>query len=179
MESGLSAYHYLCDLDRRCQARNVGLPQLSSGEGGWRGLGYRLGAHQLLSSYDDIAEILTLPETTPVPGGQPWLLGLANIRGNLLPVVDLKLFLEGERTVLREDQRMLIVRQPGGDVALLIDGLFGQRIFDEQQAVEPEHSDEGRYRHFIQRAFHADGETWGVFDLSRLVRTPEFRQAAA
>lgn len=178
MESGLSAYHYLCDLDQRCQARNVGLPQLSASEG-WRGLGYRVGNHQLLSSYDDIAEILTLPETTTVPGGQGWLLGLANIRGNLLPVVDLKLFLEGERTVLREDQRMLIVRQPGGDVAVLIDGLFGQRIFGEQQAIDPTEVGEGRYGHFIQRAFHADGETWGVFDLSRLVRTPEFRQAAA
>ena len=178
MESGLSAYRYLCDLDQRCQARNVGLPQLSASEG-WRGLGYRVGAHQLLSSYDDIAEILTLPETTPVPGGQAWLLGLANIRGNLLPIVDLKQFLEGERTVLHEGQRVLVVRQHGGNVAVTIDELFGQRSFVEEQQIEAEPLADGRYANFVERAYRLGDHEWGVFSLDRLARTPEFRQAAA
>ena len=49
--------------------------------------------------FDEVVEILPMPQVTPVPGAQPWLLGVANIRGNLLPIVDLKQFLEGERTV--------------------------------------------------------------------------------
>src|SRR3546814_2899540 len=74
-----------------------------------------------------------MPQVTPVPGSQPWMLGVANIRGNLLPTVDLKQFLEGERTVLHEGQRVLIVRQPGGDVAVTIDELFGQRSFRSEE----------------------------------------------
>jgi hypothetical protein len=69
----------------------------------------------------------------PVPGAQPWMLGVANVRGTLLPVVDLKQFLEGERTVLHEGQRVLVVRQPGGDVAVTIDELYGQRSFVDGQ----------------------------------------------
>ena len=63
------------------------------------------------------------------------MLGVANIRGNLLPIVDLKQFLEGERTVLHEGQRVLIVRQPGGDVAVTIDELYGQRSFNDEQQI--------------------------------------------
>ena len=105
--------------------------------------------------------------------------GHRNLRGNLFPVVDLKLFLEGERTVLHEGQRVLVMRQQGGDVALTIDELYGQRSFGEEQSVDPAPLAQGRYAHFVERAFHSDGADWGVFSLSRLARTPEFRQAAA
>src|SRR3546814_7267173 len=85
--------------------------------------------------------------------------GVANIRGNLLPTVDLKQFLEGERTVLHESQRVLIVRQPGGDVAVTIDELFGQRSFLEEQALAEDELPasalaEGRYAHFVKSEEH-------------------------
>ena len=113
-----------------------------------------------------------------VPGAQPWLLGIGNLRGNLFPVVDLKQFLEGERTVLHEGQRVLVMRQAGGDVALTIDELYGQRSFHESQRVEPGDLADGRYGHFIDRAFASDDQRWGVFALGLLARTPEFRQTA-
>ena len=107
------------------------------------------------------------------------MLGVANIRGNLLPIVDLKQFLEGERTVLHEGQRVLIVRQAGGDVAVTIDELYGQRSFVDEQQIATDGLAEGRYSHFIDRAYRLGDHPWGVFSLSLLARTPEFRQAAA
>jgi twitching motility protein PilI len=129
-------------------------------------------------------EILPMPQVTPVPGAQPWLLGVANIRGNLLPIVDLKQFLEGERTVIHEGQRVLIVRQPGGDVAVTIDELFGQRSFNDAQQQPAEalaHNvlAQGRYAHFVDRVYDLAEDSWGIFSLEKLSRTPEFRQAAA
>ena len=38
---------------------------------------------------------------------------------------------------------------------------------------------EGRYAHFVDRAYRMNDQDWGVFSLDRLARTPEFRQAAA
>jgi twitching motility protein PilI len=120
-----------------------------------------------------------MPPVTAVPGAQPWMLGVANIRGNLLPIVDLKQFLEGERTVLHEGQRVLVVRQPGGNVAVTIDELFGQRSFVEEQKIEAAPLADGRYANFVERAYRLGEHEWGVFSLDRLARTPEFRQAAA
>jgi len=73
----------------------------------------------------------------------------------------------------------LIMRQAGGDVALAIDELYGQRSFEQNEEVPAGVLAEGRYGHFVERAFHADGHDWGVFSLALLSRTPEFRQAAA
>jgi twitching motility protein PilI len=114
-----------------------------------------------------------------VPGAEPWLLGVANIRSSLMPVVDLKQFLEGERTVLHEHMRALVVRQTGGNVAVLIDELYGQRNFVDEQRSEAVGFDDGRYAAFVQQAYKLGETVWGVFSMTRLTRTPEFRQAAA
>jgi twitching motility protein PilI len=169
----------LGDYERRSLEHVAGLPEQLDAPGLWRGVGYRIGHTRLASGFDEVVEILPLPQVTPVPGAQPWMLGVANVRGNLLPIVDLKQFLEGERTVLHEGQRVLIVRQPGGDVAVTIDELFGQRSFVEEQLVDREPLAQGRYAHFIDRAYRLADVSWGIFSLDRLARTPEFRQAAA
>ncbi|MDB6163363.1 MAG: purine-binding chemotaxis protein CheW [Xanthomonadaceae bacterium] len=180
----LPAFDILDDYERRSLAHVVGLPEQLEAPGLWRGVGFRIGGKRLASGFDEVVEIMPMPQVTPVPGAQPWLLGVANIRGNLLPIVDLKQFLEGERTVLHEGQRVLIVRQPGGDVAVTIDELFGQRSFNESQ-LQPSETlaqsvlAEGRYAHFIDRAYDLADHSWGIFSLERLARTPEFRQAAA
>ncbi len=94
------------------------------------------------------------------------MLGVANVRGNLLPIVDLKQFLEGERTVLHESQRMLLVRQPGGDVAVLIDELLRpaqlqRAAADPRRPVGRGAVAEGRYAHFIDRAYRLDDAAVG------------------
>ncbi|MGH8081766.1 MAG: chemotaxis protein CheW, partial [Lysobacter sp.] len=177
-------FDVLSDYERRSLAHVPGLPEQLDAPGLWRGVGYRIGDRRLASTFTEVVEILSLPQVTQVPGAQPWMLGLANVRGSLLPIVDLKQFLEGERTVLHEGQRILLVRQPGGDVAVLIDELFGQRSFHDQQQITVEQAAqdgfiEGRYTHFVDRAYLIDGQPWGIFSLDRLARTPEFRQAAA
>ena len=171
-------FDILAEYERRSLAHAVQLPAREAVAEQWRGVGYRVGQRRLVSGFEDVVEIVPLPPTTPVPGAQPWLLGIGNLRGNLFPVIDLKHFLEGERTVLHEGQRVLVVRQAGGDVALTIDELYGQRSFTEDQGVEPGSLAEGRYAHFVERAFRGEEHDWGVFALSLLARTPEFRQAA-
>ncbi|NQV87652.1 MAG: chemotaxis protein CheW, partial [Woeseiaceae bacterium] len=60
----------------------------------WVGVGFRIGEEQFVANRDHVREVLMLPESmTRVPGARRWLLGIANLRGHLLPLVDLKLML--------------------------------------------------------------------------------------
>ncbi len=174
-----SPFLVLADYEQRSLAHVAGLPEQLDAPGLWRGVAYRVGSRRLASGFDEVLEILPMPPVTHVPGSTPWMLGVANIRGTLLPVVDLKQFLEGERTVLQEKQRVLVVQQPGGAVAVTIDELYGQRSFVDAQSVDAAEIADGRYAYFVDRAYRFDGKDWGVFSLSLLARTPEFRQAAA
>jgi twitching motility protein PilI len=184
MSKARGPFEILADYEQRSLAHVAGLPEQLDAPGLWRGVGFRVGARRLAAGFEEVVEIIPMPQVTPVPGAQPWMLGVANVRGNLLPIVDLKQFLDGERTVLHEGQRVLIVRQPGGDVAVTIDELFGQRSFVDQQKLPADVLQEqdfasGRYTHFVERGYQIGDDTWGIFSLQKLARTPEFRQAAA
>ena len=172
-------FEVLQDYEQRSLAHVAGRPEMIEAPGHWRGVGFRIGQRRLVSSFDEVVEILPLPPVTPVPGAHAWMLGVANVRGSLLPVVDLKQFLEGDRTVVHEGQRCLVVRQAGGNVAVIIDELFGQRTFNDSHRTEMSGENDGRYGHFVGQAYRQADQTWGVFNMSLLTRTPEFRQATA
>ncbi len=177
--AGLSPFEVLVDYEHRSLAHQPGTPEQIDAPGLWRGVCFRLGDRRLASSFGEVVEIITVPALTSIPGGLPWLLGIANVRGNLLPVVDLKQFLEGQRTVLHENQRALVVRQAGGNVAVLVDELMGQRHFVDAQRHDAGELTEGRYADFVAQAYRLGDVTYGVFSMAQLTRTPEFRQAAA
>lgn len=176
--SSVDPFAILFEYEQASRAHAPGRPELIEEVGHWRGIGFRLGALRLLVGFEHVVEIISMPPLTPVPGSAPWMLGVANVRGTLLPVVDLKQFLQGERTVLHESTRALVVRQSGGDVAVLMDEMFGQRTFSATQVAEGERFAGGRYESLIERVYRAGDTVWGVLDMGLLTRTPEFRQAS-
>ena len=62
-------------------------------------------------------------------------------------------------------------------LAVLIDELYGQRTFNDTHRVELEEPYEGRYGNFVGQTYLLNDSQWGVFNMSLLTRTPEFRQA--
>jgi len=175
-----SPFEILEGYEQRSLAHLVQMPERQLSPDLWRGVGYRLGSRRLVSDFREIVEIVPMPPVTPVPCAQPWLLGVGNLRGNLLPVVDLRCFLEGGAPSIQQDmQRVLVTQQSDGNIALGIDELYGQRSFENNQQVSADVLAQGRYAHFVDRAFNDGSYDWGVFSLALLTRTPEFRQAAA
>jgi twitching motility protein PilI len=180
MAASQSIFAKLQNYERRSINHVAAAPEVSEEPGHWRAVAYRMGKYLLASSFDQVIEITSSPPMTNVPRSEPWLLGVANSRGNLLPIVDFKLFIFGERTLMHDGQRMLVIQQPGGMVAVVVDELFGQRFFNDSQLIsQAGEFTEGRLGHFVSKAYSAFGKTWGVFDMDLLTRTPEFRQAAA
>lgn len=177
MNQTLSPFEILARYERLSLTHASDTPEKLEAPGLWRGIGYRVGSRLFVSGIDEISELLAVPLLTPVPGTQSWLLGVANVRGNLVPVVDLGRFLFGERTLHTERSRLLVVRQGAGNVALLVDEVFGQRTVDTEARRAAEQEDDPRLARFVEERV---GEPrLAVFSMGRLVRAPDFRQAAA
>lgn len=175
----LSPFEVLLDYERRAQAHVAGTAEQVEAPGLWRGIGFRIGRHHLVGGINEVNEILTMPAMTVLPATKPWLLGVANVRGNLIAIVDLRNFIEGERTPIGPRSRVLVARQPGGAVGLLVDEVLGQRNFTDENIPLEEYEEDERYTRFVPRRYQLDNRIWGVFSMAALVRTPEFQQAAA
>jgi twitching motility protein PilI len=177
--SQLSPFEALAEYERRSLAHAAGVPEQIEAPGLWRGIGFRIGSRHLVSSINEVNEILTYPSLTLVPGTRKWLLGVANVRGNLVPLIDLKQYLEDERTYLSDASRVLLVRQAGGSVGLLVDEVLGQRNFSEEQRFDALAEEDERYSRFVAEKYPLGEVQWGLFSMAVLVRTPDFAQASA
>lgn len=85
-------------------------------------LGFCIGNLGLL--YPEIAgrELTEPSPTTPLPNTAPWLLGIANVRGNMVPVVDLSIAFGIERDQ-SQTRYLLIIGRADETMGLLVDGL--------------------------------------------------------
>jgi twitching motility protein PilI len=96
----------------------------------------------LLLSLKQAAEIFTPTVIKPVPYAQPWLVGVANLRGGLFTVVDLAVFLglreAGVPRIDATQTRLVSINaELNINCALLVDRLIGLRG-EEQLSLQPE-----------------------------------------
>jgi len=172
------AYALLADYERRSLAHDPGVPEQIEAPGLLRTIGFRVGEHHFISGIDEIGEILmSPPPVTSIPATRPWMLGVANVRGNLIALVDLKQFLFEQRTHVTGRARVLVVKQAGGNVGLLVDELIGQRnLSDADRAGAEGEADPGLAR-FVTENVNVGAVRLGRFSMVELTRTPEFQHA--
>ena len=174
----LHPFDILLQLDQRIRQRvpvAVAGAQLSEIRGG---LALRLGSWKLLFSMDDVTEIIPVPRTTRVPGVKRWLLGIANLRGKVISVSDMRDFLIGRPTPRLPGSQVVVVRAGDWDYGLLVDEIIGMRHFGPQHRLPSLDTVEASLRPYVIEAFLNDNQYWLVFDSGRLLADPAFLSAA-
>ena len=124
-----------------------------------------------------VTELDRVPKITMVPRAPAWLRGVANLRGDVLSVVDLRTFL-GLDATSSQTGRLLVVRLLDEQIAvgLLVDAV-NQIMTLELDAVRPPASPlEGPLAPFLTGMCTAGGRLVAVLDLERLLRSADIRQ---
>ena len=165
-------------IEESCRNCSHGLPHKQELGSEWSGIAFRIGKTGLVSPLGEVVEILEYPELTPVPMTQTWVRGIANIRGSLLPVIDLTAYLNDLPTKLTARTRVLVVDHNDMYTGLVVDEVLGIKHFMNNEYV----SGEAAIEEFLQPYTHDGflrGETyWGLFSLHTLAETAQFLQAA-
>lgn len=169
----------LQELDLRSRRHASALPQQIEVKNTWDGIGIKLAEIPLVVPMEQVREILTRVTISRIPGAKEWVHGVANVRGNLLPILDLNGFLFGKVNKINRQSRILVMQHREVTAGLLVNEVVGMRhFFDEEQS-----GDVGQMDKFVQPllsgVFRRGGEVWGIFDIHKLVDMPEFMQVAA
>ena len=83
--------------------------------------GFRISTLGFLIKQGCLSEVLSLPNIWALPGSAPWLLGLVNLRSNLVPVFDLHRIFDLPSRGVSAAQLVLVFDQGEDAVGLLID----------------------------------------------------------
>ncbi|MBD9441511.1 chemotaxis protein CheW [Pseudomonas sp. PDM04] len=178
MTESLTAFELLLQIDQRCRLLAADLPSQPARQDSWSGIGFRLGEHWYVAPMGEVSEVLHEPRLTPMPGVKPWVKGVANLRGRLLPMMDLCGFFGHELSTVRKQRRVLVVEHQEVFAGLLVDEVCGLQHF-EQDSFEPLPVGErqGAKAEFVRGHFRRERD-WRVFSLFALARSVSFMNVA-
>jgi twitching motility protein PilI len=127
-------------------------------------LGVEIGGERYLLDLLEAGEIVPVPPLASVPLTQPWYLGLANIRGSLVGVVDLARFFGHDAAPAGPASRLVTFAASLGMPC----GFLAARVHGLRQAAEMTPKD--------GRLVDADGQTWTPLALGALAQDERFLQ---
>jgi twitching motility protein PilI len=173
-------FELLKELEKRSRTiAPASTPEASAGRE-WVGVACRMGGETFLIAREETREVLGYPTViTRIPGAKSWVKGLANVRGSLLPMLDLRQFLGSGATNPGRNTRVVVVNHREIPAGLIVDEVLGFRRF-----AEPEFNAEApptviRCEAYLAGAFRRGGEVWPVLSLKTLVESQSFLQAAS
>ncbi|MDI3280114.1 MAG: chemotaxis protein CheW [Bacillota bacterium] len=142
---------------------------------------FRLGQAEYAVTLDQVQEIINVSEIARVPHAPPYVLGVLNLRGRILPVIDLKKRLNLGRTEIGESSRIVVAKVDDVVVGLLVDFVLettSLRESDVESAVVGLGAARGR--EFIQGIVKYQERLLTLLDLGKVLeRSSEQEKDAA
>ncbi|PWK46876.1 chemotaxis protein CheW [Pleionea mediterranea] len=171
------AFEILSDIEQRSYSSASAVPRSEQSGRFWTGIGFRLNKNRYVAPLQEVAEILRMPNYTKVPGARSWVKGVANIRGTLLPIMDLHGFLGRKTPSSVRQQRVLVVNHNGVNSGIIVDEVLGLQHFEDSERLSEVEDDENIMPYLSGRFERADDE-WHVFSPFALTEHPDFLKVA-
>jgi len=116
-----------------------------------------------------VEEVVRLRRTTRVARAPGYVLGIMNLRGKIVTVLDLAEILQLEKTTAGEESRLYIVRDGDGLAGLLVDRAADVIELDSAALEPPPASVRGAEGRFFQGIARAGGPLVAVLDLAAVL----------
>jgi purine-binding chemotaxis protein CheW len=129
-------------------------------------------------SIANVLEIGRPMVVTPVPNVPDWVLGIANLRGDIISIVDLRAFLGMERISYGQASRMLVAqaRQEDMTTGLIVDRVNEIRYLSLDRIGAPAGPIADQVTPYLCGVYEHDGRLLAVLDFDRLLLSSEMQQ---
>jgi len=126
-----------------------------------------------------VQEVLRVSEIAPVPGAPEYVLGIINLRGNVVTVIDTRQRFGLEPKALDDSTRIVIVESNDQVVGILVDSVaevIDLQLSEIESAPNVGTEDSSR---FIQGVASQNDELLIIIDLNKLLSDEEWEEFTA
>ena len=123
-----------------------------------------------------VQEVLRYTEIAPVPGAPPYVLGIINLRGNVVTVIDPRQRFGLPTSDTTDQTRIVIIEAENQVVGILVDAV-AEVVYLRQSEIEttPNVGNEESAK-FIQGVCHKNDELLILVDLEKLMTDEEWTE---
>jgi purine-binding chemotaxis protein CheW len=135
-------------------------------------VGFRVGKEYFGVPISIVHEIVRMMEITVVPDAPPFIEGVINLRGKIIPIVDLrKRFSEGVQHNRRN--RILVAELDGHNVGLVVDSANEVLKMDSELIEPPPNIFEQGEMNYVTGVGKLDGKLVILIDLAKIMHRGE------
>ena len=133
---------------------------------------FRLGSDRYGVGMEMVREIQRAGSITPVPTAPDFVVGVMNLRGSILSVVDIRTFFGLPGVTPGTKARILVVEGGGLQVGILVEGVDEITSVRVEEIKPPLSTEKGLAEDYLRGIVTARGEVLMVVDLQRVLENP-------
>lgn len=140
---------------------------------------FRLGSEEYGVHIMKVQEIIRIQEITRVPQMLSFIEGVINLRGNVIPVIDLRKRFEMEARPHDDDTRIVIVNVAGRVLGVVVDQVLEVLRISSDQIDPPPPIIAGLGKEYLQGVGKLNERLLILLDLDRVLSAEEFQRLSA
>ena len=141
-----------------------------------RFLEFDLGKESYAVPLLSIKEVITVPDTTPLPNSPAYFMGIMNLRGQIISVMDLRKKLKITPKEEELEESVVIVDFEDLSIGLVVDSINKVISFSSSDLVEVPEVQSQVNAQFIHGVFKGTDKLTVILDLEKILNIPEVRK---
>ena len=137
---------------------------------------YKLGAETYGINVMQVQEVLRHTEIAPVPGAPDYVLGIINLRGNVVTVIDTRSRFGLPSSDISDNTRIVIIESDQQVVGILVDSVAEVVYLRSSEIDSAPNVGTEESAKFIQGVSNRDGQLLILVDLNKLLNDEEWNE---
>jgi twitching motility protein PilI len=140
--------------------------------------GINIGNQSLLFNKSILCEVTINANVYPIPNIPPWLNGMINLRGNLIPVFTIDNFFTDVKKEDKGNNIVFVIGEGANAVGLLIDELPVAVEIDEENiaSISPPDNTPEIISDAVTNAYEVDETIWLEIDIDTIIKNLKFHE---
>lgn len=126
-----------------------------------------------------VQEVLRVNEIAPVPGAPEYVLGIINLRGNIVTVIDTRQRFGLREKELDDTSRIVIIEVANNVIGILVDSVAEVVYLRESEIESAPNVGSGDSSRYIQGVSNRDSKLLILVDLNKLLNDDEWKDVSS
>lgn len=143
-----------------------------------RYLEFNLGTERYACELLSVLEVISVPETTPVPNSPTYLEGVMNLRGQIVTIIDLRKKLNITPKEENKEQAVIILNVEGHHLGVIVDSINKVLNVTENSVSDSADVQGQSQAKYINGIHKEDDELVFILDFYKLLNISEIKNVA-
>jgi len=137
---------------------------------------FELNAQEFGLKVDNVVEVIPVPKITPVVHTPKFIRGVINLRGEIIVIIDLKVFFSLPITEISEKSKIVVTQFDYKTVGLIVDSVSQIELLEEVSGDSIPATISGRIAEFLKGVAIKNGMPLMILNLNSILNCEEFKE---